>query len=248
MFFGRMKTLKPCKTFTENSVGMFLIVRQPPIESFLSCAANQHFETIKKVLTPTCIKFTDLISCENSKSHKSQSNNALDYRAESIKKDFIIGIDPGITGAVAVISKGKFVAVFDFPTLEIKVGNKLKTRIDLDALSFLIESYSKDVFVALIEEVGQITTKSDPFASFVFGFATGSVHGILTSNQIKIETVKPNVWKPALGLDSDKSKSISKAIALFPEAETHLKRKKDHGRAEALLLAHFAWKLMGKKS
>jgi hypothetical protein len=45
-----------------------------------------------------------------------------------------------------------------------------------------------------------------------------------------------------MGLDADKSGSVDRAIKLFPESEKYLTRKKDHGRAEAILLAWFAWK------
>lgn len=245
-----LKTVNHCKNFTELFSNVSLIVRPSPLQSFLSCSLNG----VNKKPTSKKIYLNDkqslALSCPESNTQKTQSDFPLSYRADNTQSSLILGIDPGITGAMAIISSGenpKFVAVFDFPTLEVKIGNKLKTRIDLESLSFLIESYSKDILVALIEEVGQISTKSDPFSSFVFGFATGSVHGVLTSNQIKIETVKPLIWKAALGLDSDKSKSIAKAIKLFPEAEIHLKRKKDHGRAEAILLAHFAWKLGARK-
>lgn len=162
----------------------------------------------------------------------------------------MLGIDPGITGALAFISiekSPKFIAVYDFPTKKVMIGKKLKSRIDLEALSFLIESYSKDINLACLEEVGQIGTDADPFSSFVFGFSTGSVHGILAANDIKTQTVKPLIWKGALGLDADKSKAINKAKHIFPEAEKFLKRKKDHGRAEAILIAYFAWKLGGGK-
>jgi crossover junction endodeoxyribonuclease RuvC len=46
--------------------------------------------------------------------------------------------------------------------------------------------------------------------------------------------VCPHVWKHRLGLNSDKEQTRFRAMQLFPGAD--LRRKKDHSRAEALLL------------
>jgi hypothetical protein len=45
------------------------------------------------------------------------------------------------------------------------------------------------------------------------------------------------MWKKALALDSDKQKSLDLARKLWPDAP--LKRQKDNGRAEALLMAYW---------
>lgn len=199
-----------------------------------------------------------LLSCENDKLLESNLVEPIVYRAsgqtasksqKEIRKkpDIIVGIDPGITGAIAFIDSNgpKFISVHDFPLKETLIGKRLKNRIDIEDFSLLIESYAQDINCACVEEVGQIGTNADPFSSFVFGFATGLVHGVLSSHGIKIHVVKPLIWKGALGLDANKEKSLEKAKKLFPESTPHLSRKKDHGRAEALLLAYFAWKLGG---
>jgi hypothetical protein len=163
--------------------------------------------------------------------------------------NYIIGVDPGITGAIAVIEIGvkpAFIGVFDMPLYTLKVSGKDRKRIDLTGLSFLLESYSHKTKIAVIEDVGQVGTNADPFSSFVFGFATGAVHGALAMAGVKIEKVKPQVWKAALGLDSDKTLSLKLALKIFPESEKYLKRKMDHGRAEAILLAWFAFKNLRK--
>lgn len=69
--------------------------------------------------------------------------------------------------------------------------------------------------------------------------------GLATAAHWKVILVKPAVWKKALGLNKkDKDASIKKAIELFPEMESKLARKKDHDRAEALLLAYYGKKLI----
>lgn len=226
------------------------LVQESSSYSFLSCIRPQALDIKEKTTNFVCAASTGLISCKNAKSLNSESETQEHYRADNTTKTplkLIIGIDPGISGAIAFVSEGKFIAVYDLPTIKIKSKNGTKNRIDLESFSLLIDSYSKDVLTAFIEEVGQIGTKADPFSSFVFGFSTGLVHGVLGAFSIPINTIRPNIWKAFLGLDSDKNKSMEKAIRLFPEAAKHLTRKMDHGRAEALLIAYFAWKLSGAK-
>lgn len=55
-----------------------------------------------------------------------------------------------------------------------------------------------------------------------------------------VDQVRPTVWKRALGLGKDKEASRLKAMQLFPSAD--LRRKKDQGRAEALLLAVYGFR------
>ena len=54
-----------------------------------------------------------------------------------------------------------------------------------------------------------------------------------------IEYVEPGVWKRAMSCGKDKNLSIQRALQLFPSATPQLKRVKDHGRAESLLIAEF---------
>jgi crossover junction endodeoxyribonuclease RuvC len=157
-----------------------------------------------------------------------------------------MGVDPGVSGAVAIIDIGlevpKVVALFDMPTVTIKVGKKNRQRIDVLSLALKIDAFSPMLHAAIIEEVGQVGTDADPFSSFVFGFATGVVHGVLNTCMVPTQTVKPHIWKLSIGVSSDKSTSIAKAHRLFPESKEHITLKKHDGRAEALLLAWYGWK------
>lgn len=51
--------------------------------------------------------------------------------------------------------------------------------------------------------------------------------------------VRPRIWKEALGLSSDKSASLELARSYFSDVAEMLARKKDDGRAEALLLCEY---------
>ena len=61
---------------------------------------------------------------------------------------------------------------------------------------------------------------------------------MITTN---VTSVRPQVWKKALGVTSDKNTSLALARELFPEAVLDL--KKHHGKAEALLIAEYARRL-----
>ncbi len=156
-----------------------------------------------------------------------------------------MGIDPGIGGGIALYDyeKKRLVNVYDFPTEKDRKG---RNRIDVLRTAFLLDSVASLVKVCLIEEVGFQTGKESAHSQFVFGFATGEVHGILAACQIPTATVKPAIWKMEMGLTSSKTESIERAKELFPEdAPKYLTLKKHHGRAEAILLAWYAAKKMG---
>ncbi len=75
-------------------------------------------------------------------------------------------------------------------------------------------------------------------SAFNFGVGFGSVLSILQARHLSIELVTPVVWKRAMGLSKDKRASLDKARLLYPAADLSL--AKHEGRAEALLLAHWA--------
>ena len=73
-----------------------------------------------------------------------------------------------------------------------------------------------------------------------FGHSCGSVAGVLGAMRIPVEYVSPQRWKRAFGLlGAHKDASRGKAIDLYPSAPLSL--KKHHGRADAILLARWAY-------
>mmetsp|Transcript_15411 Transcript_15411/g.21254 ORF Transcript_15411/g.21254 Transcript_15411/m.21254 type:complete len:186 (+) Transcript_15411:1-558(+) len=78
------------------------------------------------------------------------------------------------------------------------------------------------------------------------GFGFGVWTGIMSAMGAEIRTVHPKTWQAALGLSgkSNKERSLELAIAEYPSLAGELKRKKDHGRAEALLIARFGGQVL----
>jgi crossover junction endodeoxyribonuclease RuvC len=146
----------------------------------------------------------------------------------------VVGIDPGLSGAVAVLSpEGNIERLEDLPIIR---DGRL-SWIDGGALqSILIDSLVGRPARAIIERVGAMP-KQGIASAFNFGCGFGSILSVLQARHLRIEFVTAQVWKRAVGLSSDKHASLYKARLLFPGAELDL--VKHEGRAEALLLAHW---------
>ena len=155
----------------------------------------------------------------------------------------IIGIDPGLTGAVAFLTKGNSLRVHDLPTMLI---NKRK-QIDAEKFHLIVEPYDRDnwkTINVLIEDVAAMPVQGVT-STFRFGYGAGVLFGVLsTISSFNVIKTKPAVWKSALGLTSNKKDSLTLARKLFPEQADLFKRAKDDGRAEAALLAHFGRKYL----
>lgn len=151
-----------------------------------------------------------------------------------------IGIDPGTTGAVAVINEGS-VHVFDVPTIKMKIGKTTRARLDdhglVDLLRALFATYSPEL---VILEQCQSFGKMAHHTNFLLGEVYGATRMALAASDLPFELVSPTKWKKALGAPTDKEASRLFAIRQFPEWRNLFARKMDHNRAEAALLALYA--------
>lgn len=150
----------------------------------------------------------------------------------------VAGIDPGLSGAVAILDHdGSLLNVFDLPTVEEAHGKGTRSRI---APALLQDELIGDVriSVAYIEHVAS-SPQMGVTSSFRFGEAFGATLAVLQCCGIRTELVRPLVWKKALGLNNDGEVSRARAIELFPNSSDLFKRKMDHNRAEAALIAEY---------
>ena len=151
-----------------------------------------------------------------------------------------IGIDPGNTGAVAVLGTGgKFSKVFDMPLTE-ELGRNI---VDADSLADILEIDSFPIDSIYLEIVRSMPNQGVT-SVFTFGQGYGIVKGAIRALGFNYELAAPQKWKKHHGLlKTDKDAARLKAIELFPEAEQYLQRKKDIGRADALLIAAYGYSL-----
>lgn len=153
----------------------------------------------------------------------------------------IIGIDPGLTGAVAFID-GEDAGVADMPTGPFFKTGFVKRAVRARSLREILQGLAGDGerVPAVIERVhaGGGQGASSVFSlGMSFGIALAAIDAVPA---LELVMVEPGTWKKHFGLPRDKSASIAKAVSLWPALEEDfLARKKDHNRAEALLLARW---------
>lgn len=143
----------------------------------------------------------------------------------------ILSIDPGLSGAWAVIVDGRPEACGDMPVY----GEGTSRRVMAAPLASYFDRYGP-IDLAVIEAVHAMP-KQGVSSSFRFGMAYGAVVAIVGVREVPLELVTPQVWKKAFGLrGSDKERSRQKAIDLAPHMYAMLERKRDENRAEAILI------------
>ena len=75
---------------------------------------------------------------------------------------------------------------------------------------------------------------------FNFGQSFGILKGICSAMQLSVYFVRPAKWKKYFNLiNSEKDASRTRAIEIFPYYSSHLSRKKDSNKADAILIASF---------
>jgi crossover junction endodeoxyribonuclease RuvC len=153
-----------------------------------------------------------------------------------------IGIDPGLTGAVAIIEENGAIRLFDTPTLTVKSGKKLHRQMDgAQIVDLLMREIGIGRSTTVLEKVSAMPGQGVS-STFNFGMGYGMWQGILVALRQPYTLVHPATWKKRLMADMGKEKeaSIVRAKQLYPFIASQLSRKMDHGRADALLLAHYA--------
>jgi len=168
------------------------------------------------------------------------------------KDKMILGIDPGITGAISayfdVKTAGRWCDVWDIPVMA-KSGGKGQqinpyALYELFSTGTLAEYHCDYVFLEQVNAMpGQGVT-----SVFSFGRSLGIIEGVLASLKFPVVMISPNKWKKAAGL-TGKEKDVARtlAIQLYPELQHKLQRKKDIGRADAILIRHFGEKIYTEK-
>ena len=147
----------------------------------------------------------------------------------------MIAIDPGLTGAIAEI-EGDWVNVTDIPVMaKGKGGGKIKQQVNAAELESILGHLVSGTVV--IERVSSMPGQGVA-SMFSMGDTFGCIRGVCAALGKRIEFVTAREWKKHYKLPADKEVCRAKAIELFPDMP--LGRKKDHNRAEALLMAKYA--------
>ena len=153
----------------------------------------------------------------------------------------IIGIDPGISGSICFFENGKIIDVVEMPTMI--DGKKNKRQVNgaqiFNEISKRISKIEKVNLKVVIEQVSAMPGQGVT-SMFNFGQSFGILKGICSAMQLPMYFVRPAKWKKYFGLiNSEKDASRTRAIEIFPYFSSHLSKKKDSNKADAILIASF---------
>ena len=149
----------------------------------------------------------------------------------------VIGIDPGINGAISIIENKKILEVYDTPTMI--EGKKNKKQINGAQVTNIIKERIKDQkeVIVVVEHVNAMPGQGVT-SMFNFGQSFGVIKGICAALNLPIYFVRPTKWKKYFNLiKTNKDASRTKVIEAYPEISNKLHRKKDSNRADAILIA-----------
>jgi crossover junction endodeoxyribonuclease RuvC len=163
----------------------------------------------------------------------------------------VVSIDPGLTGACAVIDHNGLRALFDLPTMPIPgvgLDAMVKSKIDGKAFAGLLREHIHvgESAQAVIEAVGTMGGKNNAIQTQGSLLRSlGAIEAVIECCRIPLSYAHPQTWKRTFGLiDSKlsdtkrKAKAMQCARRLYPTCG-QISRAKDHNRAEALLIGHW---------
>tara|TARA_B110000971_G_C19853187_1_gene428122 strand:- start:309 stop:800 length:492 start_codon:yes stop_codon:yes gene_type:complete len=151
----------------------------------------------------------------------------------------IIGIDPGLSGAIAILDDSKIKELFDMPVMP--DGKKNKRQLNSALLVKLINDNIKNLenTVMVVEQVNAMPGQGVT-SMFNFGQTFGAIKGICAALGLPIFFVRPAKWKKHFELiNSSKDASRTKAIEMYPSISDQLSKKKDVNKSDAILIARF---------
>lgn len=146
----------------------------------------------------------------------------------------VIGIDPGASGAIALLVSGVLVSVHDMPTVTVERNKAQKRQVCPAGLSLLMQQLSPHK--ATVEKVGAMPGQGVS-SMFSFGRSVGIIEGVLAAKQIPVTYTTPQAWQKLSGAAKGKDGSRQRVMELFPSQAHLFARVKDDGRADAVLIA-----------
>ena len=151
----------------------------------------------------------------------------------------IFGIDPGLSGAIAVLENEVVLDIIDLPVMA--EGKKNKRQLNSAQLSQYmsknVENINKTSVV--VEQVNAMPGQGVT-SMFNFGQTFGAIKGISATLKLPIYFVRPSKWKKHFDLiNSSKDASRTKAIEIYPSLAEILSKKKDVNKSDAILIGRF---------
>ena len=157
----------------------------------------------------------------------------------------IIGIDPGVSGAICILTDGKITEIYEMPTMI--DGKKNKKQVNGAEVTNIINKElvnEKDINV-VIEHVSAMPGQGVT-SMFNFGQSFGVLKGICAALKLPVYFIRPVKWKKHFNLiNTEKDASRTKVIEVFPYISSKISKKKDANKADAILIARFFHETVG---
>ena len=151
----------------------------------------------------------------------------------------IIGIDPGLSGAIAILENKKVLKIFDMPVMS--EGKKNKRQLNSAQLVNIVrENINNNEEIAVVVEQVNAMPGQGVTSMFNFGQTFGAIKGVCAALSLPIYFVRPSKWKKQFELiNSSKDASRTKVIEMYPHFSDQLSKKKDVNKSDAILIARF---------
>ena len=151
----------------------------------------------------------------------------------------IIGIDPGLSGAIAILDNNKVLKIYDMPVMS--EGKKNKRQLNSAQLVNIIKENieNREETNVVVEQVNAMPGQGVT-SMFNFGQTFGAIKGVCAALNLPIFFIRPSKWKKYFELiNSSKDSSRTKAIEMYPSIADQLSKKKDVNKSDAILIARF---------
>jgi len=154
----------------------------------------------------------------------------------------VLGIDPGLKGAVACIDTTDWtLSILDMPLEAAAKGkNAVSAKGVIDAVRLARPDHA---VVELVHSSPQMGTTS----AYNFGEGYGVVRTAILAHDVSLWLVRPTDWKGAMKCPKDKKQATTRASQLFPSAHSLFYGPRGgafDGRAEASMLALYGCLLL----
>ena len=151
----------------------------------------------------------------------------------------IIGIDPGVSGAISILKSKKVIEIYDMPTMI--DGKKNKRQVNGSQVTNIIkETLNDDKEIIVVVEHVNAMPGQGVTSMFNFGQSFGVIKGVCSALNVPIYFVRPTKWKKYFNLiKTNKDASRTKVIQIYPEISSQISRKKDSNKADAILIARY---------
>ena len=151
----------------------------------------------------------------------------------------IVGIDPGLSGAIGILENNNVLNIFDMPVMA--EGKKNKRQLNSAQLAHIIrENTVKNEEITIVVEQVNAMPGQGVTSMFNFGQTFGAIKGISAALNLPIFFVRPSKWKKHFELiNSSKDSSRTKVIEMYPSLSSQLTKKKDVNKSDAILIARY---------